>query len=149
VVFIIAIACDHGGFDLARAIKAHLAARGLEYRDFGTFERESCDYPAFAGPAARAVAGGACARGILVCGTGVGMSIAANKVRGVRSALCGDNFTAEMARRHNDANVLCLGARVIGEGAALTITDIFLDTPFDGGRHQRRVDMITQLETGD
>jgi ribose 5-phosphate isomerase B len=127
-------------------VKAFLDERGLAYKDFGTFTEESCDYPAFAAAAARAVADGACARGILICGTGIGMSIAANKVHGVRAALCGDCFSAEMTRRHNDANILCLGARVTSAGLALKIADIFLNTAFEGGRHARRVGLITALE---
>jgi ribose 5-phosphate isomerase B len=127
-------------------MKAHLDERGLEYEDFGTFTEESCDYPAIAAAAARAVASGAAERGILVCGTGIGMSIAANKINGVRAALCGDCFSAEMTRRHNDANVLCLGARVTGAGLALKIADIFLDTAFEGGRHARRVGQLAALE---
>jgi ribose 5-phosphate isomerase B len=143
----LALACDHGGFGLLREIKAHLDEMGFEYRDFGTFTADSCDYPVFAELAARAVAGGECGLGSLVCGTGIGMSIAANKVRGIRAALCGDCFSAEMTRRHNDANILCLGARVTGSGLALKIVDIFLQTPFDGGRHQKRVDLISGLES--
>ncbi|MDR3277825.1 MAG: ribose 5-phosphate isomerase B [Oscillospiraceae bacterium] len=142
----IALGCDHGGFGLMGEMKAHLDERGLEYEDFGTFTEESCDYPAIAAAAARAVASGAAERGILVCGTGIGMSIAANKINGVRAALCGDCFSAEMTRRHNDANVLCLGARVTGAGLALKIADIFLDTAFEGGRHARRVGQLAALE---
>ena len=145
----IALACDHGGYHLMQAVKKHLADRGLPCMDFGTFSDASCDYPDFAAPAARAVASGECDRGILICGTGIGISIAANKIRGIRAAVCSDCFSAEATRRHNDANMLALGARVVGEGLALKIVDIFLDTPFEGGRHQRRVDKISALENGD
>ena len=143
----IALACDHGGFGLMSEIKAHLDAEGFEYKDFGTFSAESCDYPDYAVRAARAIACGDCDRGILVCGTGVGMSIAANKVPGIRAALCADCFTAEMTRRHNDANILALGGRVIGSGLALKIVDVFLGTEFEAGsRHSRRVEMLSELD---
>ena len=142
----IAIACDHGALALKEAIKKHLTERGLTYRDFGTDSTASCDYPDFAGPAAEAVASGECDRGILVCGTGIGISIAANKVKGIRAALCSDCFSAEMTRRHNNANMLAMGARVIGGGLALKIVDTFLQTGFDGGRHARRVDLISAME---
>ena len=145
----IALACDHGGYHLMQAVKKHLADRGLPFRDFGTFSDASCDYPDFAAPAARAVASGECDRGILICGTGIGISIAANKIRGIRAAVCSDCFSAEATRLHNDANILALGARVVGEGLALKIVDIFLDTPFEGGRHQRRIDKISALESGE
>jgi len=138
----IALGCDHGGYTLMLEIKVMLDDMGLEYKDFGTFTEESCDYPDYAHAVSNAVAAGECERGILVCGTGIGMSIAANKVRGIRAALCGDCFSAEMTRRHNDANILCLGARVTGNGLALQIAKIFLETPFDGGRHARRVEKI-------
>ena len=142
----IALACDHAALQLKEEIKKHLEQKGLHYKDFGTFTADSCDYPDFAYPAAKSVADGECDRGILVCGTGIGMSICANKVKGVRCALCGDCFSAEATRRHNDANILAMGARVIGVGLALKIVDAFLDTPFEGGRHQRRIDKITQIE---
>lgn len=123
-------------------VKAHLEEKGLEYKDFGTYSTESCDYPIYAKAAAKAVASGECDRGILICGTGIGISIAANKVKGIRAALCSDCFSAEMTRRHNNANMLAMGARVLGEGLALKIVDTFLETEFDGGRHAHRVDMI-------
>ena len=138
----IALGCDHGVFDLMQKVKAHLNEKGLEYKDFGTYSTESCDYPIYAKAAANAVADGECDRGILICGTGIGISIAANKVKGIRAALCSDCFSAEMTRRHNNANMLAMGARVLGEGLALKIVDTFLETEFDGGRHARRVDMI-------
>ena len=142
----IALACDHGGYVLMQAVKKHLDELGLAWRDFGTYTDESCDYPDYAAPAARAVASGECDRGILICGTGIGMSIAANKIPGIRAATCSDCFSAEATRQHNDANMLAMGARVLGEGLALKIVDIFLTTPFMGGRHQRRIDKIAALE---
>ena len=139
----IAIGSDHGGFAMKQALMAHLEKRGLAYKDFGTYSEASCDYPVYAKAVADAVASGACERGILVCGTGIGVSIAANKVPGIRAALCGDCFSAEATRCHNDANVLCLGARVVGEGLALKIADTFLDTPFSNDeRHIRRISLI-------
>ena len=145
----IALGCDHGGFDLMQKIKAHLDELGLEYMDFGTHSAESCDYPVYAEKAARAVASGECERGILVCGTGIGISIAANQIKGIRAAHCSDCYSAEMTRRHNDANMLALGARVLGDGLALRIVDTFLETGFDGGRHQRRIDLIAALENAE
>ena len=142
----IALGCDHGGFELKQEIMRHLESKGLEYKDVGTFSTDSCDYPTYGELAARAVADGECRRGIIVCGTGIGISIAANKVKGIRAALCGDCFSAEMTRRHNDANILALGARVVGPGLALKIVDTFLETPFDGDRHTHRVALIAELE---
>ena len=139
----IAIGSDHGGFELKKEVMAHLDARGLEYKDFGTYSDASCDYPVYGKAVAKAVASGECERGIIICGTGIGISIAANKVKGIRAALCGDCFSAEATRQHNDANVLALGARVVGPGLALKIVDTFLDTPFSNGeRHIRRIEMI-------
>lgn len=139
----IAIGSDHGGFELKKEVMAHLDARGLEYKDFGTYSDASCDYPVYGKAVAKAVASGECERGIIICGTGIGISIAANKVHGIRAALCGDCFSAEATRQHNDANVLALGARVVGQGLALKIVDTFLDTPFSNGeRHIRRIEMI-------
>ena len=142
----IALANDHAGIALKDEIKKLLDQRGLEYKDFGTNTEASVDYPIYGEAAGRAVASGECDRGIIICGTGLGISISANKVRGVRAALCTDCFMAEMARRHNDANILALGARVLGHGLALKIVETFLDTEFEGGRHQRRVDIITAIE---
>lgn len=142
----IAIGSDHGGYRMKEEIKKHLEARGLSYRDCGTFDEQSCDYPDYAKLVCEAVVSGECERGILVCGTGLGVSIAANKINGIRAALCGDCFSAEMSRAHNDANVLCLGARVLGLGLALKICDEFLDTSFEGGRHAQRVAKIMALE---
>lgn len=139
----IAIGSDHGGFELKKKLMEHLSERGLEYKDFGTYSSASCDYPVYAKAVANAVASGECDRGIIICGTGIGVSITANKVHGIRAALCGDCFSAEATRRHNDANVLCMGARVVGEGLALKIADTFLDTPFSNDeRHIRRISMI-------
>ena len=142
----IALACDHGAFDLKHAIMKHLDEKGLAYKDFGCYDKTSCDYPDFAGPAAKAVASGECDRGIVVCTTGIGVSITANKVHGIRCALCGDSLTAEMTRRHNDANMLAMGAGIIGKNLAERIVDTFLSTPFEGGRHQRRIDKMMAIE---
>ena len=139
----IAIGCDHGGYALKQEVMKHLAERGLEYKDFGTYSEDSCDYPVCGKAVAHAVADGDCDRGILICGTGIGISITANKVPGIRAALCGDCFSAEATRLHNDANILAMGARVVGAGLALKIVDTFLDTPFSGDeRHVRRINMI-------
>ena len=139
----IAIGSDHGGFELKKKLMEHLSERGLGYKDFGTYSSASCDYPVYAKTVANAVASGECDRGIIICGTGIGVSMTANKVRGIRAALCGDCFSAEATRQHNDANVLCMGARVVGEGLALKIADTFLDTPFSNDeRHIRRISMI-------
>ena len=139
----IAIGSDHGGFELKQEIMAHLEKRGLEYKDFGTYTPESCDYPVYGKAVARAVASGECERGIIICGTGIGISITANKIPGIRAALCTDCFCAEATRLHNDANILALGGRVVGPGLALKIVDTFLDTPFSGDeRHKRRISMI-------
>jgi ribose 5-phosphate isomerase B len=142
----IAIACDHAAYDLKLEIINHLKNRGLTVKDFGTNDKNSCDYSDFAYPAAKSVAEGECQLGILICGTGIGMSITANKVKGIRCALCGDCFSAQATRNHNDANMLALGARVIGAGLALKIVDTFLDSVFEGGRHQRRIDKINEIE---
>ena len=141
----IGIGSDHGGFALKEAIKKHLEERGLEYKDYGTYSSASCDYPVYGRAVAKAVAAGECELGILICGTGIGMSIAANKVPGVRAALCSDCFSAAATREHNNANILALGARVLGEGLALKIVDTFLDTPFSNDeRHIRRISMIEE-----
>ena len=142
----IALACDHGALALKEAIKAHLEKRGLEYKDFGTYTADSCDYPDYAAPAARAVASGACDRGIVCCTTGIGVSIACNKVKGIRCALLSDPMSARLTRQHNDTNMMALGAGVVGQKLALEIVDIWLDTAFEGGRHQRRIDKVMALE---
>ena len=143
----IALGNDHAGLELKNAVKAHLDERGIEYKDFGTYTPDSCDYAVFAEKAARAVASGECELGLLFCGTGVGISMAANKVRGIRAACCSDKFSAEMTRLHNDANMLCLGGRVVTPEKAIELCDIFLDTAFSGEeRHARRIAQITDLE---
>ena len=142
----IALANDHSGIALKEEIKKLLDKRGLAYKDFGTNTEASVDYPIYGESVAKAVVSGECDRGIIICGTGIGISIAANKVRGARAALCTDCFMAEMTRRHNDANILALGARVLGHGLALKIVETFLDTEFEGGRHARRVDIISAIE---
>ena len=142
----IALACDHGALELKEAIKAHLEARGLSCKDFGTYTKDSCDYPDFGAQAARAVAAGECDRGIVCCTTGIGISIAANKIKGVRCALLHDHMSARLTRQHNDANMMALGAAVTPPMMAMELIDIFLDTEFQGGRHQRRVDKLTALE---
>lgn len=141
----IGIGSDHGGYDLKQAVIKHLQERGIEYKDYGCDTKDSCDYPVFGTAVAEAVAGGECDKGIVICTTGIGISIAANKVPGIRAALCTDGYAAKMTRLHNNANVLALGSYVVGPGLALDIVDTFLDTPFSGEeRHQRRVDMITK-----
>ncbi len=139
----IAIGSDQGGYELKMEILKHLEERGLEYKDFGSYNSDSVDYPEYGKKVAHAVADGECERGILVCGTGIGISITANKVKGIRAALCTDCFMAEATRLHNDANILALGGRVVGVGLALKIVDTFLDTPFSNEeRHQRRINAI-------
>ena len=142
----IAIGSDHAGFELKQSVIAHLKENGIEYKDFGCYDMNSVDYPAIAETTCKAIVNGDCERGILICGTGIGMSIAANKIRGVRAALCADAFSTKYTRLHNDANVMCMGARTLGGGLALELVEIFLDTPFEGGRHAARVDMIQKLE---
>lgn len=139
----IALGCDHGGYELMQEVKKHLEARGLDYQDFGTYSAESVDYPIYARKVTKAITSGSCDRGILICGTGIGISITANKVPGIRAALCTDCFSAEATRQHNDANILCMGGRVVGSGVALKIVDTFLDTPFsEDERHKRRIHLI-------
>ena len=142
----IALGADHAGWELKEACKAWLIDQGHQVLDFGTHSPESVDYPDYAAQVAEAVAVGKVDRGLAVCGTGIGMAIAANKVPGVRAALCGDTFSARMSREHNDANVLCLGARVVGAGLALDIVSAWLGASFEGGRHQKRLDKIRALE---
>ncbi|WP_418718861.1 ribose 5-phosphate isomerase B [Candidatus Allofournierella merdipullorum] len=142
----IALAADHGGFELKEAVRAHLDEIGVAYKDFGSFDGASCDYPDMAKPACRAVVAGECDKALLFCGTGVGISMSANKIHGIRACCCSDAFSAEYTRRHNDANALCMGGRVVGAGLAIYLVDLFLNTPFEGGRHQRRIDKITDLE---
>ena len=143
----IAIACDHGALNLKNALKAHLEAKGHAVEDFGTHTNASCDYPDFAGAAAKAVAAGECEKGIVLCTTGIGVSVTANKVRGVRCALLTDTWTAKMTRLHNDTNMMALGAGVVGENLAFEIADTWLGTEFSGDeRHQRRIDKVMAYE---
>lgn len=142
----IALGCDHGGLEHKNAILEHLKARGFEVTDFGIYEQVSVDYPDIAIKVANAIKDGECQRGILVCGTGIGMSLAANKVKGIRAAACSEHFSAKYTRLHNDSNILCLGGRVIGVGTALELVDLFVDTEFEGGRHATRVGKITAME---
>ena len=144
----IAIGCDHGGYEIKNAVIAYLKEQGMEYTDFGCYSTESVDYPLFAYKVANAVAKGEAKLGILCCGTGIGISMAANKVKGIRAAVCSDAFCAEMTRRHNNANILCMGGRVIDSEKAVQLADIFLHTAFEGGRHEKRVQMITDIENG-
>lgn len=143
----IAIGCDHAALELKKKIESHLKDKGLDYKDFGTYDQKESDYPEYALKVANAVVGGECESGILICGTGIGMCIAANKVKGIRCALCTDTFSARMTREHNDANVLALGARITGIGLIMDIVDAFLDTRFsEAERHKRRIDKITEIE---
>lgn len=135
----IAMACDHGGLRLKNVLKEYLLDNGYEVEDFGTNSEDSCDYPDYAGKAAKAVASGACDKGVVVCGTGIGVSITANKVNGIRCALCHDVFSAKATRAHNDSNMIAMGQRVIGEGLALEILKAWLSTEFEGGRHVQRI----------
>lgn len=139
----IALGCDQAGYGLKQEIMKYLEEQGFAYKDYGTYSEESCDYPVYAKKVAHAVADGACDKGILICGTGIGISIAANKVRGIRAALCHDCFSAQATREHNDANIVAMGARVIGPGLAIKIVDTFLHTEFSGAeRHARRISML-------
>lgn len=142
----IAIGCDHGGLEHKNAIAEHLKERGFEVKDFGIYEQVSVDYPDIAVKVCGSIVSGENELGILVCGTGIGMSIAANKVKGIRAAACSEHYSAKYTRLHNNSNVLCLGGRVIGVGTALELADIFVDTEFEGGRHSRRIDKITDIE---
>ena len=142
----IAIGCDHGGYELKQKILAHLRQRRLEYRDFGCDSTASVDYPVYGKAVAHAVASGECEKGIVICSTGIGISIAANKVRGIRCALCSEPLSAEMTRRHNNANMLAMGAGMIGKNMAERIVEVFLSTEFEGGRHERRVGLLDAIE---
>lgn len=137
----IAIGCDHAGVEMKKAVIAALTEKGCELKDMGT-DGEPCDYPVIAKAVCELVISGKCEKGILICGTGIGMSIAANKFKGIRAALCADSFSAKYTRLHNDANVMCMGARTLGNGLACELAEIFLSTGFEGGRHQRRIDLI-------
>ncbi len=143
---VLAIGCDHGGYELKKAIMAHLAERNIEVKDYGTFDGSAVDYPEIALKVTAAINSGEAKLGILVCGTGIGMSLAANKVKGIRAAACSETFSAKYTRLHNDSNVLCLGGRVIGPGIACEMVDLFVDTAFEGGRHERRVNAVMDIE---
>lgn len=145
----IALGCDHGGFELKEAVRQHLEEKGVEWEDFGAYSTESVDYAPIAAKAARSVAAGKADFGVLVCSTGIGISMAANKVKGIRAAVCTDAHCAEMTRRHNNANILCMGGQVVDKETALQLVDIFLSTGFDGGRHERRIGQIAQIEEGE
>ena len=142
----IAIGCDHGALDLKNKVIAHLTAKGYEVVNFGTDTLDSCDYPDYAAPAAKAVASGECDKGIVLCTTGIGVSITANKVKGIRCALLSDVMSARMTRQHNDTNMMAIGAAVVGQMLALEIIDTWLGTEYEGGRHQRRIDKMMALE---
>ena len=142
----IALGSDHGGFALKQHIKTYLDSKGIAWKDFGCDNTDSCDYPDFGAAAAKAVASGECEKGIVVCTTGIGISITANKVKGIRCALCADPLSAELTRRHNNANMLAMGAGMIGPNLAERIVDVFLTTDFEGGRHARRVSQIMDME---
>lgn len=142
----VAIGCDHGGFHLKQVIMTFLESKGIPFYDFGGYSEAPVDYPDIADPVAKAVASGEYDRGILICGTGIGIGIAANKVKGIRAALCHDTFSAHASREHNDANILTMGERIIGPGLAVDIVDVWLTTEFEGGRHLRRVEKIMALE---
>ncbi len=142
----IAIASDHGGFDLKEEIKSYLTAKGYEVKDYGTHDKSSCDYPDIAKALCDGINSGQCERGILLCGTGIGISMAANKIQGIRAACCSDYFSAKYTRLHNDANVLCMGGRVVGAGLGCELAEIFLTTDFEGGRHGTRVEKLMALE---
>lgn len=143
----IALGCDHGGFELMQEVKRYLEKEGLKYQDFGCYSTASVDYPVYARKVAHAILDGTCDKGILICGTGIGISIAANKISGIRAALCTDCFCAEATRLHNDANILAMGGRVVGPGLAVKIVDTFLNTPFSGDeRHARRIHLIENEE---
>ena len=142
----ITIGSDHAGYELKLKVIAHLQERGIEAIDVGTYSTDSCDYPDFAHAVCKNVQDGVTELGILVCGTGIGMSMAANKHKGIRAAACSDTFSARLTRMHNDANVLCFGERVVGMGLACDLVDAFIDAEFEGGKHARRVDMITAIE---
>ena len=141
----IAIASDHGGYDLKERVKKYLEEKNIPYQDMGCDSKASCDYPVFGHAAARAVADGTCEKGIVICTTGIGISIAANKIKGIRCAHCADSLEAEMTRRHNDANVLALGAGITGPNLAKRMVEVFLNTEFEGGRHARRVAQLDAI----
>lgn len=142
----IALGCDHGGFELKEEIKKYLDGKNIEYKDFGIYNCDSIDYPSIAETVCNSVVSGECDKALLFCGTGIGMSIVANKIKGIRAACCSDSFSAKYTRLHNDSNVLCLGGRVVGAGLATELVDLFVNTNFEGGRHQTRVNQIIAIE---
>ena len=141
----IAIGCDHAGVEMKKAVIEALSEKGFEFKDMGT-DGEPCDYPVMAEKVCNEVLAGNCEKGILICGTGIGMSIAANKINGIRAALCADSFSTRFTRLHNNSNIMCMGARTLGQGLACELAEIFLTTGFEGGRHQRRIDLISAIE---
>mgnify|MGYP000571353462 CR=1 FL=1 len=143
----VALCSDHAGYDTKEAVKAYLESEGIAYKDFGTYSTDSCDYPDFAHPCAEAVEKGECYPGIAVCGSGEGISMTLNKHQGIRAGLCWDPEVASLIRRHNDANALCMGGRVVGPGLACQLVDLFLNTPFEGGRHEKRIAKLMAIET--
>ena len=143
------IGCDHAAPELKAIVRDHLIARGFDVTDVGTHTTDSCNYPDYAHALCEKIQSGECELDILICGTGIGMSMAANKHRGIRAACCSDTFSARLTRLHNDANVLCFGARVVGQGLALDLADIFVDTEFEGGKHKTRIDMFAAFENGE
>ncbi|MDY6127524.1 ribose 5-phosphate isomerase B [Anaerococcus sp.] len=142
----IAIGCDHTAIDLKETIKKHLQDKGHEVEDVGTYSKESCDYPLYGFKVANKIKNGEAERGVLICGTGVGISLAANKVKGIRAVVCSEPYTAKMARMHNNAQIVAMGARVVSDGLATDIVDAFMNAEFEGGRHQRRVDILSRIE---
>lgn len=142
----IAIGADHGGYPLKAAVMEHLLKNGYECVDYGCYSPERCDYPVYGEKVARAVASGECELGVLMCGTGIGISLAANRVKGIRAAVCSEPYSAQLTREHNNANIICFGARVVGEGMALMIVDAFLNAKFQGGRHAERVAMLDDIK---
>ncbi len=143
------IGCDHAAPELKAIVRDHLIERGFDVVDVGTHTTDSCNYPDYAHALCQKIQSGECELGILICGTGIGMSMAANKHKGIRAACCSDTFSARLTRLHNDANVLCFGARVVGQGLALDLADIFVDTEFEGGKHKKRIDMFVDIENGE
>ena len=144
----IVLGCDHAGFNIKDKVREHIESKGYEVVEVGTYSADSCHYPIFAKAACKKILDGECELGILICGTGIGISLAANKVKGIRAAVCSDAYSASMTRRHNNSNILAFGSRVVGQGTAETIVDAFLGAEYEGGRHQTRVDMISDIEEG-
>ena len=145
----VAIGCDHGGFNLKPILKDYLEKKGIEYKDFGCYEDKSTDYNEYALAVAESVAKGECDKGILICGTGIGISLAANKVKGIRAAVCSEPYSAKLSRAHNNANIIAFGSRVVGSSLAEMIVEEFLTAEYEGGRHRKRIDMISEIENGE